>query len=78
MAAMTKFPVAVDPEQLDRARKVLGTTSKAETIRAALDKVIRDALVAEEIAFLESGGYAELSDPKFRAGGWRDFSDLHE
>ena len=75
---MTKISVRVDEELLAAAQRVLGTTTKRDTINAALARVVADAeraqAVQKEIERGRSGFYDRLRESETRdqaAGGLR-------
>jgi len=51
---MAMTAVDVDDESLDRAREILGTKTKKDTINAALREVIRSQAAVDLIHLLES------------------------
>ena len=46
---MTRMTVAVDPRLLAEAQEVLGTATKADTLRRALEEVLRRARLARAL-----------------------------
>ena len=69
---MTKRLIDIPDELLDQAMEALGTKTKAETVRTALEAVTRQArqrAAIERIA--ETGVLADLNDPEVRAAAWR-------
>lgn len=68
---MSRMTVTLDPDLLGEAQEVLGTSTKAETLRRALEEVLRRARLARA---LEHQGRIDLDlDPetleKLRAAG---------
>jgi Arc/MetJ family transcription regulator len=46
---MTRMTVTVDPRLLEEAQEVLGTSTKADTLRQALEEVLRRARLARAL-----------------------------
>jgi Arc/MetJ family transcription regulator len=46
---MTRMTVTVDPRLLEEAQEVLGTATKADTLRQALQEVLRRARLARAL-----------------------------
>jgi Arc/MetJ family transcription regulator len=68
---MTKTLVDIDDELLEQATKELGTTTKKETVNAALREVLRQRAVARHKESIRSGLYENLLDPDVMKGAWR-------
>lgn len=68
---MTRTLIDLDDALLERARRILGTSTKKDTVNSALEEVV--ALAARR-AFLEDayeGGLRDLTDPDLKARMWR-------
>jgi Arc/MetJ family transcription regulator len=61
----------VDDELLTEAAAVLGTTTKKDTVNAALAEVVNVRRVRAHIEWLASGGLPDLADPEIMKGAWR-------
>jgi Arc/MetJ family transcription regulator len=70
-AAMTKTLIDIDDDLLVRAQKVLGTTTKKDTVNAAMREVVRMALVDEFMEMGRAGVFADLGNPEVMARAWR-------
>ncbi|MEX2257010.1 MAG: type II toxin-antitoxin system VapB family antitoxin [Acidimicrobiia bacterium] len=68
---MAKTLVDVDEDRLAEAKELLGTSTKKDTINAALGEVVAAAARRRELARLASGQLAELADPEARARAWQ-------
>ena len=68
---MPKTLVDIDPDLLAAAAAVLGTTTKKDTVNAALAEVARIAAAREHIDWLASGGLPDLADAEVMKGAWR-------
>jgi len=68
---MARTLIDIDDELLAKAAVELGTTTKKDTVNAALADVLRRRAVAREIEFAKSGGYADLLDPEVMKKAWR-------
>jgi Arc/MetJ family transcription regulator len=67
---MTRTLIDVDDDSLQAAAKVLGTSTKVETINRALAEI---AARAQRLAFLDDldRAAADLSDPGVMRGAWQ-------
>ncbi|MGV0749805.1 DUF2191 domain-containing protein [Mycolicibacter minnesotensis] len=68
---MTKRLIDLDDELLETARRELGTTTIADTVRAALREAATHRARTRQIEWLTSGGLASLADPAERDAVWR-------
>jgi Arc/MetJ family transcription regulator len=68
---MTKTLVDIDDGLLAKASKALGTTTKKDTVNAALQRVVRVAAMEQHIESARNGLYSDLLDPEVMKGAWR-------
>jgi Arc/MetJ family transcription regulator len=68
---MSRTLIDVDDELLAEASRRLGTTTKKDTVNAALAEVVNLARVHEHIEWLASGGLPDLADPEVMKDAWR-------
>ena len=68
---MAKTLVDVDEANLAKAQQLLGTTTKKDTINAALTEVVAAAARRRDLARLADGQLADLADPETRARSWQ-------
>ena len=66
-----KTSFEVDFAKVERAKKLLGTTTLTETVDAALDEVIALQRRRELIDLLFGGEGVELDNAEVTAGAWR-------
>ena len=66
-----KTSFEVDFAKVERAKKVLGTTTLTDTVDAALDEVIALQRRRELIDLLFTGEGVELDNAEVMAGAWR-------
>ena len=66
-----KTSFEVDFAKVERAKKLLGTTTLTETVDAALDEVIALQRRRELIDLLFSGEGVDLDNAEVMAGAWR-------
>lgn len=71
MANVTKRLIEIDDELLESARRELGTTGIADTVRSALQFAAARSARISQIEWLTSGGMAELADKEARDQVWR-------
>jgi Arc/MetJ family transcription regulator len=69
--AVTKRLIDIEDELLETARRELGTTGIADTVRSALQLAATRAARAREVDWLVSGGMAEMADRSARDDVWR-------
>jgi Arc/MetJ family transcription regulator len=60
----------IDPDLLDAARSVLGTTTIRDTIDAALREVVRDQAVREHLRDIHTLDGLDLDDPEVMVQAW--------
>jgi Arc/MetJ family transcription regulator len=63
--------VEIDPELLDSARDILGTTTIKETVDRALREVLRTEAIREHLAQMHTLEGLDLDDPDVMAQAWR-------
>jgi Arc/MetJ family transcription regulator len=68
---MAKTLIDLDEELLGQAQEVLGTTTKKETVHAAMRDVVRRAAVAKFLEMGHGGAFKDLADPDVMARAWR-------
>jgi len=68
---VTKRLIDLDDELLETARRELGTTTIADTVRAALREAAAHRARRRQIEWLTAGGLASLADPVQREAVWR-------
>ena len=69
---MTKNLIEIPDELMASAMEALGTTTKADTVRTALELVSRQQRQRDFINWLaESGALNDLNDPEVRAAMWQ-------
>jgi Uncharacterized protein conserved in bacteria (DUF2191). len=68
-----KTVIDLDPELTEAAAKVLGTTTKKDTVHAALAAAIAEAERRAERRrrLVNSAGGPDLGDDEIMAGAWR-------
>jgi hypothetical protein len=66
-----KTSFEVDFAKVERAKKLLGTTTLTDTVDAALDEVIALQRRRELIDLLFTGEGVELDNAEVMAGAWR-------
>ncbi len=66
-----KTSFEVDFDKVDRAKRLLGTTTLTDTVDAALDEVIALDRRRQLLDLLFMGDALELDDPDVMAGAWR-------
>jgi Arc/MetJ family transcription regulator len=68
---MTKTLIDIDDELLAKAAAVLGTSTKKDTVNAALADVLRVRAANQFLESARSGLYDDLLDPEVMKGAWR-------
>jgi Arc/MetJ family transcription regulator len=63
--------VEIDPELLDAAKSLLGTTTIKDTVDRALREVVRAQVTAEHLRDMRSLEGLDLDDPEVMARAWR-------
>ncbi|GAA1270527.1 hypothetical protein GCM10009665_68560 [Kitasatospora nipponensis] len=72
---MPKTVIDIDDEALAKAAELLGTATKKDTVNAALRDVVarhgKAVAVADFLADLDAGLYADLLDSEVMGQAWR-------
>jgi Arc/MetJ family transcription regulator len=68
---MAKTLVDLDEELLAETQEILGTSTKKDTINAAMREVVRRAAARKLIELGHAGAYADLLDPEIAERAWR-------
>jgi Arc/MetJ family transcription regulator len=68
---VAKTLIDVDEDLLRAAQAALGTTTKKETVNAALAQVAALAARRRDLERLCSGGLPDLADPEVTSTAWR-------
>lgn len=68
---MARTMIDVDDELLQRAAELLHTTTKRDTVNAALREVVARRARLAELARLAAGELPDLGDPAVMAQAWR-------
>lgn len=68
---MTKRLIEIEDDLLESARRELGTTGIADTVRSALQLAATRSARLREVEWLASGGMAEMADRDVRNDAWR-------
>lgn len=68
---MTKRLVDLDDDLVENAKRELGTTTLAETLRTALREAAAIRARSRQITWLTQGGLAEMADGEQRDAVWR-------
>ena len=63
--------VEIDPELLDSAKDILGTTTIRETVDRALREVVRTRAIRDHLALMHTLEGLDLDDPDVMAQAWR-------
>jgi Arc/MetJ family transcription regulator len=63
--------IELDPELLEQAATILGTTTKKATVNEALRRVVRSEARRRHLEELASGALPDLSDPDIMQAAWR-------
>ena len=66
-----KTLIDVDETALAAAQQALRTTTKKDTVNAALVEVVALAARRRDLARLQTGGLPDLADPDMMASAWR-------
>jgi len=61
----------IDPEKVDAANKILGTSTLAETVDAALMEVVKLRQRRTLVELLFTPGTLELGDLRITSSAWR-------
>jgi Arc/MetJ family transcription regulator len=68
---MSKTLIDLDETMLKLAMDELGTTTKKDTVNAALREVVRRRAAALEVSRWSEGFYADASDESILDSGWQ-------
>ena len=63
--------VEIDPELLDSAKDILGTTTIRETVDRALRDVVRTKAIRDHLVQMHTLEGLDLDDPDVMAQAWR-------
>jgi Arc/MetJ family transcription regulator len=63
--------VEIDPELLDAAKSLLGTTTIKDTIDRALREIVRSQVTREHLRDMRTLEGLDLDDPEVMAQAWR-------
>ena len=69
--AVAKTLIDIDERRLAKAQRLLGTTTKKDTVNQALAEVIAVHARRRELERLRGDALAELADLEVRARAWR-------
>lgn len=67
---MTKTLIDIDDHQLAQAQRVLGTTTKRDTVNQALAQVVALAARRRDLEMLRADTFADLRDPDVMSRAW--------
>ena len=67
---MTQVLVDIAPEDLVRAKEILGTTKNTEAVRLAIREVIAARARREIIEMISGGAFEDLGDPAVMSAAW--------
>jgi Arc/MetJ family transcription regulator len=68
---MARTVIDIDDEALAAAAAELGTTTKVDTVNAALREIVARKLRLEFLEDAASGSFRALAEPGAREQGWR-------
>ncbi len=68
---MTKTLIDIDDQQLERARRALGTTTKRDTVNGALAQVVALAARRRDLARFQDDVLADLGDSDVMSSAWQ-------
>jgi Arc/MetJ family transcription regulator len=68
---VSKTLIDIDDDLLAQSQEILGTTTKKDTVNAALREVVRLKAVRELIEMGRAGVYDDLLDPEIAERAWR-------
>ncbi|MET8703182.1 type II toxin-antitoxin system VapB family antitoxin [Kitasatospora sp. NPDC004723] len=72
---MAKTMIDINEEALALAAEVLGTTTKKDTVNAALEEIgaryRREQALAQLVALADDGAFDKLLEPGFEEEAWR-------
>jgi Arc/MetJ family transcription regulator len=72
---MAMTAVDIDDQVLDRARAILGTRTKKDTINAALREVVRRQAAADLVELLKSDAIEIRDHRELHRMNWHDHAD---
>ncbi|OLB81224.1 MAG: hypothetical protein AUI14_04080 [Actinobacteria bacterium 13_2_20CM_2_71_6] len=68
---MSKTLIDIDDDLLAQSQEILGTTTKKDTVNAALREIVRLKAVKDLIEMGRAGVYDDLLDPEIAERAWR-------
>jgi Arc/MetJ family transcription regulator len=68
---VSKTLIDIDDDLLTRSQQILGTTTKKDTVNAALRAVVRRRAAEEFVGLARSGVFDDLLDPEIAERAWR-------
>lgn len=68
---MARTVIDIDDEALAGAAAELGTTTKVDTVNAALREIVARKLRLEFLEDAATGSFSALAEPGVREHGWR-------
>lgn len=68
---MTKTLIDLDEQLLAKTQRILGTSTKKDTVNAAMRDVVRRAAAEDFLEMARSGALQDLADPEVMAQAWR-------
>ena len=68
---MTVTQIDLDPELLEQASAILGTSTKKATVNEALRRVVQNEVRRAHLEELAAGALPDLSDPNVMDSAWR-------
>ena len=68
---MSTTQIDLDPELLDQAASILGTTTKKATVNEALRRVVHAEARRRHLEELAAGALPDLSDPDVMRKAWQ-------
>jgi len=70
-AMVSKTLIDIDDDLLAQSQEILGTTTKKDTVNAALREIVRLKAVKDLIEMGRAGVYDDLLDPEIAERAWR-------
>lgn len=68
---MAKTLIDFDEDLLARSQRILGMTTKKETVNAAMQELVRRAAAEDFLALARADGLRDAADPEVMAQAWR-------
>ena len=68
---MSKTLIDIDDDLLAKSQQILGTTTKKDTVNAALREVVRLKAAEDFIELARGGIFDDLLDPEVAERAWR-------